>query len=83
MADGQRFHQHLVTAASRSYPLGSLIRVTVTDTGRTLDVRVTDRGPWNPRYKLDLSRAAWKALGLNPAHGWAWVSVTRISPEIF
>lgn len=77
MANGARFRQSHLTAASRAYPLGTILSVSCPSTGRTIEVEVTDRGPWYRRYKLDLSKAAYKALGLDPRRGWAWVTVHK------
>jgi rare lipoprotein A len=49
---------HAMTAAHRTYPLGSVVRVTNVKTGSTALVRITDRGPFIPGRVLDLSLAA-------------------------
>ena len=49
---------HAMTAAHRTYPLGSIVRVTNVKTGSTALVRITDRGPFIPGRVLDLSLAA-------------------------
>lgn len=82
MAGGGKFHQSKLTAASRDFPLGTTLRVSCLETGKTVTVRVTDRGPWGRRYKLDLSKAAFEALGLNLNSGWTWVTVAKASPDL-
>lgn len=51
---------HAMTAAHRTLPLGSVVRVTNVKTGRSAVVRITDRGPFIPGRILDLSQAAAK-----------------------
>ncbi len=53
---------HAMTAAHRTYPLGSIVRVTNVKTGHTVLVRITDRGPFIPGRVLDLSLAAAKKV---------------------
>ncbi len=53
---------HAMTAAHRTYPLGSIVRVTNMKTGRSALVRITDRGPFIPGRVLDLSLAAAQKL---------------------
>lgn len=73
MANGQLFHQTALTVASLDYPLGTVLRLTAPRTGRSVLVTVTDRGPWGTRYRLDLSKAAFQALGFKLSEGWGWV----------
>ena len=49
---------HAMTAAHRTFPLGSIVRVTNSKTGNTALVRITDRGPFIPGRIIDLSLAA-------------------------
>ena len=53
-----------LTAAHRTMPFGTRLRVTNVENGRSVVVRVNDRGPWANDRVLDLSRAAAKALGM-------------------
>ena len=78
MANGGTFHEAVPTAASRTYPLGAVLEVTAQSTGKTVRLRVTDAGPWNNKFCLDLSTAAFKGLGLDEKRGWDWVRITRI-----
>jgi rare lipoprotein A len=63
-ASGERFDQHALTAAHRSLPFGTIVRVRSLVNGKTVDVRINDRGPFLKRRIIDLSRAAASALGL-------------------
>jgi rare lipoprotein A len=63
-ANGQIFDQNALSAAHRTLPMGSLIRVTNLQTGQTAVMRVTDRGPFVPDRVLDLSVASAKAVGV-------------------
>jgi len=63
-ANGKIYDQNDVSAAHRTLPLGSLIRVTDLANGRSAMMRVTDRGPFVPGRILDLSLGAAKALGM-------------------
>ncbi len=63
-ANGQIFDQDAMTAAHRTLPLNSLIRVTNVKTGQQAVLHVTDRGPFVPGRVLDLSLASAKALGV-------------------
>jgi rare lipoprotein A len=53
-----------LTAAHRTLPLGTRVRVTNLENGRTVQVRVNDRGPYVGGRILDLSREAARALGM-------------------
>jgi len=63
-ANGQVFDQNALSAAHRTLPMGSLLRVTNLQTGQTAVMRVTDRGPFVPGRVLDLSVASAKAVGV-------------------
>ena len=64
MANGQRFDRQRYTAASRYYPLGTLLMVKYPRFGTFIVVRVTDRGPFKKGRVLDLSEKAATTLGL-------------------
>jgi rare lipoprotein A len=61
-SNGEIYNMHAMTAAHRTYPLGSIVRVTNVKTGATALVRITDRGPFIPGRVVDLSLAAAKKL---------------------
>jgi rare lipoprotein A len=63
-ANGETFNMDALTAAHRWLPFGSLVRVQNMINGRSVDVRINDRGPFIKQRIIDLSRAAAKALGL-------------------
>ncbi len=61
-SNGEVYNMHAMTAAHRTYPLGSIVRVTNVKTRHTALVRITDRGPFIPGRVLDLSLAAARKL---------------------
>jgi len=61
-SNGEVYNMHAMTAAHRTLPLGSIVRVTNVKTGHSAVVRITDRGPFVEGRILDLSLAAAKAL---------------------
>lgn len=63
-ADGTIYDQDGLTAAHRTIPLGSTVRVTNLANGEQVLVRITDRGPFAPGRIIDLSEGAAKAIGL-------------------
>jgi rare lipoprotein A len=63
-ASGERCDPSALTAAHRTAPMGSRLRVTSVTTGRSVVVRVNDRGPFRGGRVIDLSRAAADAIGL-------------------
>lgn len=63
-ASGARYDRDALTAASRTLPLGTRLRVTDVKTRKSVDVTVTDRGPASKRLILDLSLGAARALGM-------------------
>lgn len=63
-ANGEIYDENAITAAHRTLPLGSLIRVTNLQTGQSAMMRITDRGPFVPDRVIDLSEGAAKAVGV-------------------
>lgn len=63
-ASGEVFNQNALTAAHRTLPFGTKLRVTCTATGRSTIVKVNDRGPYHGNRILDLSVGAAKAIGM-------------------
>ena len=63
-ASGERFDMHAMTAAHRSLPLNCYIRVTNKNNGKSVIVKVNDRGPFHGNRVLDLSYGAAKAIGI-------------------
>lgn len=63
-ASGEKFDMHAMTAAHRTLPFGTLVEVTNPRNGKTVTVRINDRGPFHGNRILDVSRAAATKLGL-------------------
>jgi rare lipoprotein A len=63
-ANGETFNTHELTAAHPSLPFGTKLRVTNVSTGRSVMVRVNDRGPYVPGRVVDVSYAAADQLGM-------------------
>ena len=63
-ANGQIYDQNGISAAHRTLPMGSLIKVTNLQTGQTAVMRITDRGPFVPDRIIDLSIGAAKEVGV-------------------
>jgi rare lipoprotein A len=64
-SSGEIFHKDDRTAAHRTYPFGTIIRVTNLKNGGQVEVRVNDRGPQKPERIIDLSYGAAKEIGLD------------------
>jgi peptidoglycan lytic transglycosylase len=63
-ANGERFDTHQLTAAHRTLPFGTRLRVTNVTSGRSVTVRVNDRGPFIPGRVVDVSYSAAETLGI-------------------
>lgn len=63
-ASGKRFNMHAMTAAHRSLPFGTQLKVTSKDTGKSVIVTINDRGPYAGGRILDLSQEAARQLGV-------------------
>ena len=79
-ANGERFDMNQLSAAHRTLPLPSFARVTNLENGRSLVVRVNDRGPFARGRIIDVSRRAAQLLGFE-ANGTARVEVTILPAE--
>ena len=77
-ASGERFNQGAMTAAHRTARFGSQLRVTHVASGRSVVVRVTDRGPFVRGRIVDVSTAAARSLGMIQS-GVARVRVEQIA----
>ena len=64
-SSGEVFHMNDRTAAHRSYPFGSILRVTNLKNSLQVEVRINDRGPVKPERIIDLSYGAAKVIGLD------------------
>ncbi|WP_413577566.1 septal ring lytic transglycosylase RlpA family protein [Bdellovibrio sp. HCB290] len=63
-ASGEKFDMTEMTAAHRSLPMGSKVKVTSLSSGRSVTVRINDRGPFSKGRIIDVSEAAAKELGM-------------------
>lgn len=67
-ASGDIFNNEKLTAANRTLPFGTMVKVTNLRSGKSVIVEINDRGPFHSSRALDLSKAAFEAIG-NPAKG--------------
>jgi len=79
-ANGEPFDMNSISAAHRTLPLPSMVRVTNLENGRVLNVRVNDRGPFSRGRIIDLSRRAAQLLGFQEK-GTAMVRVEVLARE--
>ena len=80
-ASGEAMDGEALTAAHPSLPFGSKVRVANLDNGRSVVVRINDRGPFSQGRIIDVSRAAAEKLGMLRA-GVARVSVNPVDDEV-
>lgn len=74
-ASGELHDQNALTAASRDLPLGSTARVTNLENGKSVEVEITDRGPYAKGVVIDLSKRAARTIGIDTDQGVARVRV--------
>lgn len=79
-ANGEIFDLNALTAAHRTLPMPSIVRVTNLENGRSIELRVNDRGPYARGRIIDVSRRAAQLLGFE-AQGTAKVRVKILVPE--
>jgi rare lipoprotein A len=79
-ASGERYDLHALTAAHRTLPLGSYVRVTAVSSARAVIVRINDRGPFIHGRVIDLSYAAAAALDL-PRTGTLLVRIETVTKQ--
>jgi rare lipoprotein A len=77
-ASGEIFDPTLLTAAHKTLPLGTLVKVTEALSGKSVVVRINDRGPFHGDRAIDLSEAAAEQLGIIAA-GTGKVAISLIS----
>ena len=81
-ASGTRFDAGARTAAHPTLPLGTKAKVTNLDTGKSVDVTITDRGPRAKGRDIDLSEGAAKDIGLGKKEGAAPVAIeVKVTPS--
>jgi rare lipoprotein A len=73
-ASGEAFVSSGYTAAHRTLPFGSQVRVTNPDNGRSVTVTINDRGPFTRGVTLDLARGAAHAIGMS---GTQWICMDQ------
>ncbi|MEM7779241.1 MAG: septal ring lytic transglycosylase RlpA family protein [Pseudomonadota bacterium] len=78
-ANGERFDMGAMTAAHRTLPFGSFVRVTNSRNGLSVTVRINDRGPFIQGRSIDLSRAAAEEIGMIQA-GHQSVEMELVAP---
>jgi len=78
-ASGEPYDKYALTAAHKTLPFGTIVRVRSLRLGREVDVRINDRGPFAPGRVIDVSQAAAEALGLTGA-GVGEVSLNVAEP---
>jgi rare lipoprotein A len=76
-ANGERFDPHGMTAAHRTYPFGTRVLVTNLRNGKSVIVRINDRGPFTGGRVIDLSLGAAKVVGMTQS-GVAKVKVVPL-----
>jgi len=79
-ANGEIYDLNALTAAHRTLPMPTIVQVTNLDNGRTIELRVNDRGPFARGRIIDVSRRAAQLLGFEP-QGTAKVRVRIMVPE--
>ena len=79
-ASGRPLHDGALTAAHRTLPFGSRVRVTNHANGRSVVVTITDRGPFARGRVIDITTAGARALGFS---GLAHVSLVRIGKDSY
>ena len=76
-ASGETFNQNAMTAAHKTLPFGTVVKVTLQKTGKSVTVKINDRGPYHGGRIIDLSKAAATKLGMINA-GTGKVCITQI-----
>lgn len=76
-SSGEKYNMYAMTAAHRTLPIPSYVKVKNLNNGRTAIVRINDRGPFHSRRLIDLSYAAARYLGILPK-GTAMVEIQAI-----
>ena len=79
-ASGEVFSNNKLTAAHRTYPLGTYLKVTNVANGKSVVVKVNDRGPFTKGKELDLSRKAFMDITDNPNKGNLQVNIEVVTP---
>jgi rare lipoprotein A len=75
-ANGEIYNMYDMTAAHKTLPLGTVVKVTSQDTGKSVEVRVNDRGPYVKGRIIDLSKSAGESIGISKG------GTTRVKLEV-
>lgn len=76
-ANGERYQHHLNTAAHRTLPFGTFVKVTNLDNGKSVVVKINDRGPFVAGRIIDLSKSAFGQIG-ELSEGLLRVEIDRV-----
>ena len=79
-ASGETFNRHALTAAHKTLPFGTLVRVINLRNERSVVLRVNDRGPLKKNRVIDVTPRAARELGFL-AHGMTWVKLEVVTPS--
>jgi rare lipoprotein A (peptidoglycan hydrolase) len=80
-ASGETFDQHDQTAAHPTLPMGTEATVTNLETGKSVEVKINDRGPNSKGRDIDLSKEAGKEIGIKKAGAAAVKIEAKVAPE--
>jgi rare lipoprotein A len=75
-ASGEVYDMYEYTAAHKTLPLGTVVKVTNLESGKSTEVRINDRGPYVEGRIIDLSRTAGRAIGIRET------GITKVKLEI-
>lgn len=77
-ASGKRFDNNKYSAAHRKFPFGTILRITNEETGKSVFVEVTDRGPFSRGREIDLSKKAFMEIAPNKNSGSMRVKIEEV-----
>jgi rare lipoprotein A len=81
-ANGERYRHRRLTAAHLTLPLGTWLELRSRATGKSVRVRVNDRGPYTKKFAIDLSQSAARALGVDVTDDrWVYVRILALPGE--
>jgi rare lipoprotein A len=80
-SSGERFDNKKYTAAHMKLPFGTMVRVTNEANGKWVDVKVNDRGPYNKKLEIDLTKKAFMEIASNKTSGTFKVKIEIIETK--
>ncbi|MBY8963822.1 septal ring lytic transglycosylase RlpA family protein [Flavobacterium sp. D11R37] len=80
-SSGERFDNKKYTAAHMKLPFGTMVRVTNEANGKWVDVKVNDRGPYNKKLEIDLTKKAFMEIASNKSSGTFKVKIEIIETK--